>query len=172
MKILHRSTLTKKLAQAILHQSKENIASRTPYKLIMLHAPAGYGKTTLLADCIQQTNIACCWYFLDHTDTDQIHFLEYFIASIRYRFPHFSTAIDSLLAGALSSNGGYQNVASLAESILQTLASTIELEISEPFVFILSNYHEVNKYRTINDLVSLFLHHLPRHSTLVIVSHA
>src|SRR5215469_12269542 len=70
--------------------SQEHVAEHVAhYKLFLLCAPAGYGKTTLLADFAQSTGIPCCWYFLDQNDTDRNTFLHGLLASIRHCFPGF-----------------------------------------------------------------------------------
>src|SRR5690242_11073923 len=52
------------------------------YKLVLLHAPAGYGKTSFLVDVTRQIDLPFCWYQLDHTDTDRTTFLMVLFASI------------------------------------------------------------------------------------------
>ena len=53
--------------------------------LIIIHAPAGYGKTTLLSQYhagLQNRSINCGWLTLDNTGDDPVQFLAYFIASL------------------------------------------------------------------------------------------
>src|SRR5437763_128982 len=100
--IVHRKALVTRMRALIAAEqfgsqeyTAENVAH---YKLFLLCAPAGYGKTTLLADFAQSTSIPCCWYFLDQKDTDRYTFLSGLLASIRYCFPGFGAKLDSLLA--------------------------------------------------------------------------
>ena len=53
--------------------------------LILVCAPAGYGKTTLLAEWSQtllQNGVAVAWYALDPSDDDPIPFGAYLVASL------------------------------------------------------------------------------------------
>src|SRR5512140_2424031 len=52
-------------------------------RLTLLSAPAGYGKTTLLADFINASNRPFAWYQLDAQDSDPTVFLTYLIESLR-----------------------------------------------------------------------------------------
>ena len=40
------------------------------YKLLMVSAPAGYGKTTAIIDFISEAHIPTAWYSLDEYDQD------------------------------------------------------------------------------------------------------
>jgi LuxR family maltose regulon positive regulatory protein len=53
--------------------------------LTLVHAPAGYGKSTLLSDWatqLQKHNIRCAWLSLDDEDNDQLQLLLYIIFAI------------------------------------------------------------------------------------------
>ena len=52
-------------------------------KLTLLCAPAGFGKTTLVSDWLQQLNIPTTWLSLDESDNDPVRFLAYFIAALQ-----------------------------------------------------------------------------------------
>ena len=58
-------------------------------KLLILAAPAGYGKTSLLVDFSHHTQVPVCWLALDPLDCDPKRFINHFILSIRSKFPAF-----------------------------------------------------------------------------------
>src|SRR2546421_5063924 len=94
--ILHRESLVTRLCENVSAGRFSLEGEEAYHMLILLCAPAGYGKTTLLADFARSTNIPCCWYFLDQNDTDRYTFLSGLLASIRHRFPGFGAALDPL----------------------------------------------------------------------------
>jgi len=55
-----------------LHKHKDG-------KLTLISAPAGFGKTTLLADYVGKFNVPAGWVSLDENDNDKVRFLKYFI---------------------------------------------------------------------------------------------
>jgi LuxR family maltose regulon positive regulatory protein len=170
--ILHRQTLVEKLNKVIAGQIVADGNSISHYKLVVLCAPAGYGKTTLLADFAQHTSFPCCWYFLDRSDADKITFLKLLILSIRYRFPHFGKTLDSLLSSAIAADINHLSHGQHLEAVIDALTTAIASDISERFAFFLCNYHEINTCQTINTIVNQLLKKLPQKCILVIESRA
>ncbi|MSQ11003.1 MAG: hypothetical protein EXR52_08405 [Dehalococcoidia bacterium] len=56
-------------------------------RLTLVSGPAGYGKTTLLADFANEAAFPVCWLSLDHTDRGVTVFAEHFVAALRRHFP-------------------------------------------------------------------------------------
>lgn len=160
--ILYREHLVSTL-KTILAQKSE-----TPHRLVLLYAPAGYGKTTLLADFARHTHIPCCWYFFDHTDTDRAIFLRMLIESIRQHFSHFGRELDDLLSQVITVPADQQN--DFYKAAVDTLYATITREITEQFIIILSDYHEVNESQTFTALMNYLIQHSPTHCSFVIES--
>jgi ATP/maltotriose-dependent transcriptional regulator MalT/DNA-binding SARP family transcriptional activator len=169
---LHREALVSRVNGIITGSVVGTVteARPSPYKLVLLHAPAGYGKTTLLADFARYTSFPCCWYFLDHTDSDRITFLAVLLMNIRQRFPDFGRTLDSLLTGTSSERANNPANVNYFETIVDTLVNTIETEIPERFAILLCNYQEINELQEMNTLVNYLLQKLPRQCVLVIES--
>jgi LuxR family maltose regulon positive regulatory protein len=50
--------------------------------LVLVSAPAGFGKTTLLAEWAAQADLTLAWLSLDEGDNDPNRFLRYVIAAL------------------------------------------------------------------------------------------
>jgi len=166
---LSRASLIKTLQDIIAFPFIQTQAAQ--YKLILISAPAGYGKTTLLADFAQHTTIACCWYIIEETDDNPCLFLEFLVESIRQKIPHFGSMLDSQFV-SMKAHCGSSVLTHQLESCVDALALALTTEISETLVLFLCNYHEINANDKINTLVNRLLRLLPPHVIIVIESRA
>ncbi len=132
-------------------------------KLILVSAPAGYGKTTLLADFAQDTDLPVCWYTLDAFDQDLRVFLEYFIAAIARRFPAFGERSRAFLQQVPDPGASiYPIVATLVQEIYDT--------IPEYFVLILDDHHTVENQDRITELLDYFVTYVDENCHLILAS--
>ncbi|MGH2508374.1 MAG: hypothetical protein ACRDHZ_13395, partial [Ktedonobacteraceae bacterium] len=165
--ILHREALVTRLQETIARQPQQD-GTIAYYKVVMLCAPAGFGKTTLLADFARSASIPCCWYFLDNTDTDYAVFLNNLLSSLRSIFPHFGTSLDALFTNLFTQS--ILSVVGIYQAAIDALCASLVLEINEYFAIHLGNYEEINDHETMNALLTYLLKKLPPQVTLVIES--
>ncbi|MBN2118447.1 MAG: tetratricopeptide repeat protein [Anaerolineales bacterium] len=130
-------------------------------RLLLIVAPAGYGKTSLLADLAQQSELPVSWLSLDALDQDPQRFLRYLIAAITERFPGFGR--DSL--AALES---MTSIEQDEERLLVAITNEINAQINEHFILILDDYHLVSGVAFINHVISRFLQLTGEHVHLIL----
>jgi ATP/maltotriose-dependent transcriptional regulator MalT/DNA-binding SARP family transcriptional activator len=109
----------------------DRLTSALAHRLILVSAPAGYGKTTLLQDFAQLWGDPVCWYSLDERDADLPLFLRYFAASGQKVNPAFAVGI----AAALSAK---EPLTADRATDLMVAASA---SLGEKAVFILDDFH-------------------------------
>ncbi len=131
-------------------------------KLILVSASAGYGKTSLLVDFAHDTALALCWYTLDPNDRDPRVFLEYLVASIRRRFPHFGGRTTALLE--------QREEKQALDAYIGALVTDIQHDIDEFFVIVLDDYHLVEDSAAINQFLDRLLYVLPENAHLILAS--
>ena len=75
----------------------ELLSDLLDFRLIIIAAPAGYGKTSLLIDFAHQFDWPVCWLALDPLDNDLHRFLSHFVMSIKRQFPEFGNEAINML---------------------------------------------------------------------------
>jgi LuxR family transcriptional regulator, maltose regulon positive regulatory protein len=68
--------------------------------LILVSAPAGYGKTTLVSRWLKETGIPSSWLSLDAGDNNPACFLQYLLAAIQSISPGIGNGLLDMLQGA------------------------------------------------------------------------
>ena len=145
--------------------------------LILLSAPPGFGKTTLLSEWVAQNKQRVAWLVLDADDNDPVRFWSYFIAALQ----QIDAAIGSSSLALLQSPG-----ATALESMLKALVNEIdslpedwatklvpsEIEgLRAGFILVLDDYHVIET-PAIHQQLSFLLEHLPPHMHLMISTRA
>src|ERR687895_1131016 len=71
-------------------------------ELTVVSAPAGFGKTTLLADWSRRSELPVAWISLDERDDDPVRFVMYLIAAIGTIHEDFGKATSAFLGSVES----------------------------------------------------------------------
>jgi len=81
------------------HRLIEKIRQGTLGKLTLVSAPAGFGKTTLVCQWINQQKKPVAWYSLDESDNEPGVFYRYLLTSLQNLDSSLKTAFDPLFQG-------------------------------------------------------------------------
>jgi ATP/maltotriose-dependent transcriptional regulator MalT len=132
-------------------------------KLILVSAPAGYGKTFLFIDVAHAHEFPFCWYSLDETDQDIFRFVAHLIASIDMRFPGFEKACSDSFQAAFQNNAQPKYLARLlAEEVFQF--------VREHMIILLDDYHMVDQSESINAFVNRFVQDVDENVHVILLS--
>ncbi len=119
-------------------------------KLLLLSAPAGYGKTSLLIDFAQTVNMKTCWLALDTLDRNPQRFVAYLIATLAECFPGVGDLTLPILSRVKSIEGE-------VETLLVTLTNELYERVDEDYLIILDDFHLLDDVPVISNLVNRFL---------------
>jgi len=119
-------------------------------KLVLISAPPGYGKTTLLASFAHEAMLPLVWYQLDSADNDPTVFLEYLIEGLRRTFPDLGHGTLNLL----------DDPESQLERVLMVFLNQVTASIENDFLIILEDYHWINNPEN-HRILDFLLEHQP-----------
>ncbi|OGO35482.1 MAG: hypothetical protein A2W35_21210 [Chloroflexi bacterium RBG_16_57_11] len=137
----------------------ERINNGLDKPLILISAPAGYGKTTLVSSWLHETEIPSAWILLDEQDNDPIRFLQNLIEAIN----KISPAIESGLKSPLQGMGPAPY-----DALLHIFYNEITSR-SAPFILVLDDFHVIHSQHIL-DLLALLLEHMPPQMHLVLLT--
>jgi len=138
----------------------EQLGDSGPWHLTLVSAPAGWGKTTLLADWYEHRSAPSdAWLSLDDGDNDPVRFWSGFVGALRGVAPNVgATALGSLrLAGSSDPN-------TLLAPLLNDVAA-----LPESVTLVVDDYHLV-KNPGIHASVEYIVDHAPPTLRLVVAS--
>jgi ATP/maltotriose-dependent transcriptional regulator MalT/two-component SAPR family response regulator len=119
-------------------------------KLLLLSAPAGYGKTSLLIDLAQIIDMKVCWLALDPLDRNPQRFIAYLIASLAERFPNIGELSKPVL-------NQLKSIEKDSEALLVALTNELYERVEEDYLLIIDDYHLLDEAPIISSLLNRFL---------------
>jgi len=136
------------------------------HQLILLSAPAGFGKTTILSDWVKETDHPIAWLTLDNNDNDIQRFLAYLLAALQLTDERLG---EGLLNDQLDVNPPDPETL-LTSLINQTNAlARYEGESVGDFILVLDDFHVISG-EAVLDAVAFLLEHQPANMNLVIAT--
>lgn len=133
------------------------------HKLTLVSAPAGWGKTTLLAQSVQEAGDSpedqrFAWLSLDSSDNDPVWFWMYVVAALQKAIPDFGTrAVEHLVMGAEA-----------LQVALPTLLNDFD-SIADQVILILDDYHTVAN-EAIHEQMEFVIGRIPANFHVVIAT--
>lgn len=130
-------------------------------KLILISAPAGFGKTTLVADWLHAAprDRKYCWFALDKGDNAPSTFWSYFISALRQANPKIGN----------TARAAFQSPqAPPIEALLTLLLNDIAAQAA-PMLLALDDYHVITN-QEIHHALDFLFDHLPQNFHLVITT--
>ena len=128
-------------------------------RLVLVSAPAGYGKTTLITEWLRSTQTQIAWLSLDESDNDPRRFLAYLVATLRQIDPKIGGAVEAMLQSPQPPPG---------DVILTALVNEIAA-VSQPFNLILDDYHVIHSPQIYQQL-NFLLEYKPAQMHLVVIT--
>jgi LuxR family maltose regulon positive regulatory protein len=132
-------------------------------KLTLISAAAGSGKSSLLIDFADQSEVPICWLSLDELDQEPQRFLSYFVACINEHFPDFGK----------ESFAAIRNISSVdkdIEKLVIAFTNEIHQNIPEHFAIVLDDYHFVDLITEVRLFINRFIQLAGENCHLILAS--
>lgn len=152
---LPRQNLVKR--QRLIHRL--DVGLQNGVKLILVAAPAGFGKTTLVSSWAQETNLSVAWLSLDEGDNDLSRFWRYALVALESALPEIGDLTQSILPASSPP----------PLDAIQTILINRLAEIDRLLLFVLDDYHTISNEK-IHQSLNQFIDRMPRQVRLVILS--
>jgi len=140
-------------------QLVEQIALGLHGPLTLITAPAGFGKTTLVASTISQCDLLSAWLSLDKNDNQAGRFLSYLITALQAADQRIGVEAAQLMTGMQQAN---------AEAVLTSLINDLDA-VNTEIVLVLDDYQLISS-RAVHEAVSFLIEHCPKMFHLVIAT--
>jgi LuxR family maltose regulon positive regulatory protein len=128
-------------------------------KLTLVSAPAGYGKTTLVAEWLRGKPEQTTWLSLDKTDNDPARFLTYLIAALQKIDGTIGETTHELL----------QSPQPLPPTVLLTTLINEIAALSTSFILVLEDYHAIDA-KSIHQQLDFLVDNQPPQMHLAIIT--
>jgi LuxR family maltose regulon positive regulatory protein len=138
---------------------KEQIAHGLRGPLTLITAPAGFGKTTLVASCIANCGMSVAWLSLGKDDNQAGRFLSYLVAALQEADQTIGSEAAQLLATSQQA---------LPEVVLTSLINDLDRANTE-IVLVLDDYQFINS-QDVHEEVTFLLEHSPTTLHVVIAT--
>jgi len=128
-------------------------------KLLLISAPAGYGKTTLVIEALRDSHKPIGWISLDASENNPINFWAYFITALQNVVPTGGQPIINALQSPQPPP---------ADWLLTNLINMIT-GIPDDFALVLDDYHVISS-PNIHEAMQFLIEHLPPQAHLIIIT--
>ena len=129
-------------------------------KLIMISAPAGFGKSTLVSDWLAGCERPAAWLSLDAGENDPVRFLTYLVAALQT----IAANLGERVLGVLQSPQPPP-----MEAILVGLLNDLTANVPDHVVLVLDDYHLIDA-KPVDQALTYLVEHLPPQIHLVIAT--
>lgn len=130
-------------------------------RLILVKAPAGFGKTTAVVKWLEQVDRPVTWFSIDSSDNSVKRFWHYLVASLEPLLPEIENRFSQYFAAA-------NDLA--VQGVVTALVDEL-YRLEHDFIMVMDDYHLIQE-ASIHESIAVLIKYLPPQANLVIISRA
>jgi LuxR family maltose regulon positive regulatory protein len=134
----------------------DRLAPTNANRLVLVSAPPGYGKTTLISSWLAENRCPACWLSLDESDNDPVRFLQYLTRGLAQIIPAMEIQSPGMLREPSS------------DAWMNPILNAIALQAG-PIVLVLDDFHLIQS-QPVLDMVTLLVERMPLQMRLILLS--
>jgi ATP/maltotriose-dependent transcriptional regulator MalT len=144
-------------------QALAALADGARKRLTVVRAPAGYGKTTVVAEAAARLKWNVVWYKLDVLDHDPLVLIASLVQGLRQDNPTFGEILVERFADARDDPADINQ-------LLALLVSELAAGITDELHLVLDDYHQAASSESLNTALDFLLANLPEHLHVVLLT--
>lgn len=132
-------------------------------KLTLVIGNAGYGKSSLVSDYIQNANIPYFWYTLNDNDADLVVFINHLVKGLKLVLPNMrEDSLELLLSSTDPTN--------ILHNVMGLLIENLSEQINDKFIVVLDDYQFLRNSELITKAIEYFIEYIPENIQLILIS--
>lgn len=151
-------TFPESAACSIARQECIGQLAKSDWKIVTLVAPAGFGKSSIARQIVNQASFSACWFSIDKDENNLQRFIYYLIASIKTISPGFC---DDLTDSVRSLT---DNLHIFADKFLHEVS-----DIAADITVVLDDYHHINN-PIVHSFIQYLVSNVPKNLRFIITS--
>ena len=140
-------------------QFEQKLCNQNSQPILVVTAPAGYGKSSLVSHWIDRSNLSHTWVSTDNKDNDFLILLDNLSFGIRERCAVAAEHLEHLCSSQ----------ALPPPELVASVLSADLAEFAEPYAIVLDDYHNIDN-RDVHDFVNELLQKRPPNLQLALIS--
>jgi LuxR family maltose regulon positive regulatory protein len=156
---LHRPRPTSKLVARPRLTQRLDEGLRDGHRLFLVVAPAGYGKTTVVADWLDKIRTPSAWLSLDEADNDPLRFFTYLVAALQ-------KTLGPMLAEPVAE--AFPMTPPSAEAFVRPLINDLAA-VEQPILLALDDYHVITA-GVVHEAMVFLLRRAPPNLHLIVLT--
>lgn len=140
---------------------RKRMAACARHKLLLVAAPAGYGKSSMIADHVKNARSTTYWYRLDSSDSNHVTFILGLMSCIGHRHDESSSRNQPDMRVQDS-----HTIGMAVDLLIKSLHDSVALEC----VIVLDDYHTIDDDSHVHELMDMLLDNLPPSCRVIIGS--
>jgi ATP/maltotriose-dependent transcriptional regulator MalT/DNA-binding SARP family transcriptional activator len=146
------------------------LKSNSSKKVILVTAPAGYGKTTIVREYISNSNELFCWFHINKDISTVFIFLKYILHSLRKLKPEFGEEILGTISSIEADSRRIKDIKPVLDEIVYMVTNEFILAFDEKTTLVLDDFQDAGDHEKIEYALDKLISEQPDLLRLLIIS--